>query len=345
METINFDIFCNIIKISDVLSIRNLILSSKNIYNTYKYNNICIDNIISRKILIAFDVPIYGLEYSKNINIQLNNILNNCSISDPIEEIILYLVNKNDNSSNTLIRHLLNISNKSIQCRSNYNTKYILSYECIEYLLLVCDDDTTFFILKTFKIQIFILRKVLSNLIFDDLSIKVKMIIDYILKQQHNKVVLHEIGNTSLTMLLIELIQYDKKNIITYFFSEKIKYNIYINYTKLINCAIQQDEIYILELLYKYNKDNIIIHPISLELLCEYGKFDTLPFILNILIGDLINANRYIKAIGNGLNTFFHKNEGKLELQLYLKEFVNTENIQKIYDLIDDKFKNYLTIY
>lgn len=339
---LNFDIIYNIILLLDVKNIRNFLLISKKIYK-YKKINIChksisyIDNVICNKIKKShgLDSDIYNLEYNSDIIKQLNCIYSNFSKYENIEKIIIYISYKQN--SDILVKYLINICNSNCKFIRNNNfqlqvnsIRYTFSYESIEYLLIYTSLDVFKHILNVFNIPIIILKKVLSIIYTKNINIKIKILIDNILRGQHNNLILYDIGSTHFTSLLIELIQYNKYDVIYYIFSQKNNYNIYFNYNKLINCAIQVDNLDILYLIYSnYSIDNlkirsvslydhdhdhdhhlqrIIIQPISIELMCENGQFNTIHFILNKLLGDTINAYNYINSISKGLNTFIIRN-------------------------------------
>lgn len=346
MECINFDTFYNIIKFLDVLSIRNFILSSKNLK---EYHNKHIDYIISNKILDLFQLKSNSFSLDLEFNLELNKIYNNCSSTDSIEDIIIFLFNNGvvQEYNDKLIIYLINVCYEHtifINYTYNYNNKYAFSFESIEYLLVYSNESIFEHILKTYneKIQMIILKKVLSHILYitNEFNFKVKLLVDYILKSTAFDLYF----DTHFLSLLIELIQYNKHELLVYIF--KHKKHIFNNYHKLINCAIQCDNIQILELLYtnfmNESSEIIIIQPITIELMCELGKFETFPFILLTFIGQSINNGQYILAILNGLKTFFIQKEYNnfnisFNLSILMK-YLSIENKKTIYDELNKHF-------
>lgn len=379
----NFDIIYNIILLSDVKYIRNFLLTSKNIYKykqLYSFDKSisCIDSVICNKIKKCYGLEskIYNLEYNSDIIKQLNSIYSNFTTYENIEKIIIYISYKQN--SDIFVKYLINVCNSN--CKFIRNTKnnqiqlnnirYTFSYESMEYLLSYASLDVFKHILNMYTIPIIILKKVLSFIIIytKNIDIKIKIIIDNILRGQHNNIILHDIGLTHFTSLLLELIQYHRYDIMYYIFSQKNNYNIYFNYNKLVNCAIQVDNLDLLDLVYSnYSIDNfkilnvlysdypltnnqynnqlqrIIIQPISIELMCEIGQFNTVQYMLNKLLGSTINAYKYINSISKGLNTFIiQNNNNNIILQSdkfsYLLSYLTQENQEFILSKLYNKY-------
>lgn len=154
-----------------------------------------------------------------------------------------------------------------------------------------------------------------KNIIFDCnpdfINYKINKYFKYIIYKNYynteNKMYMNDILNS--------VILFNKSELFAKFFSYKNQYKLHFDYQLLINKAIQHDNLPILKLLIKeYTQENInenntsskiMIEPKSIYYLVSKGDFNSLRYILKYILGNYINANKYIYSICEGLTDLF----------------------------------------
>jgi hypothetical protein len=370
---VNFHTLEHIITFCDIESIYNLLLINKGVYSIYIEHKYYIDKIISAKILKQFRIGIdsNNQQLCKNasVNKQLcylykkNSAKFYCRIADHL--IILTNIlkdpelfnDKDDSNDNTvLFKYLLEkcvfkfwIKEKdftNINVLSIYDVEYILTNGSIYMadilfgkfyipagiitqsiitllsLPISCSDIET---IKITKIHRYMKYFITKN--FQRLSLKSQLVNPFYIFRSEINMYFHEI--------LFSMIKYDRLKILESIIIFKRKYNLYVNYDKLVNYAVVNDNIKILKMLYReyyiesynqktnienindidsedteyfnnYNYNNLKLSNETIVTFFENGSLKCLNFLLH---KDILRpiGSELITVICEGITKFFQK--------------------------------------
>lgn len=337
MININYDIFELIINKLDIDSSINLLLSSKKIYLYYKNHYKYINNIFTKKIL----------KHLLNIDVNLNK---ECCLSDDKSKLLIielfkfykyFKLHKHSCFADYLIFIVENYSkNIDIDDISTILFEFIGS-KCNS----ICIQDMTYICVHSNDLQLSIMMRLfyipscaLYHTIISNSNRhnhdKIVKCIDYLFYKHYFKN-FNTVDEMYFYEILKYLIKHNKITMIKYLFKKKTLYNFEnLDYQLLINTCIKYEKVSVLHIIYNYSiidKSIILINHFNITYLCEKGSFICLEWIIENMLGNMINIDGYIKSICEGLKALSIKKQNNLETFIKtLSKYLSKDNIKKI---------------
>jgi hypothetical protein len=358
---LNYDTFSILTDYLDIDSIINILLTSKSNYDTYyKYSKKYTSRIFIKKIIKYF------LEYEYKISIDddkyddhIRKLFKfykyfkhhaNSSYSD----YLIFIVENNDSrdtSFNTMLFELI-ISKCTFDISSNNQTrieiyknisKTKISFQDMIYICTYAQIEQLCIIMKLFCIPSSILFYIINSNHNKDKIDKITKCIDYLF-YKHYFGNFNNIDSMYFHQIIYHFIQYNKIDIVEYIFQKKTFYKFSnIDYQLLIDNCIKNDNLPMLNIIFNNaNIDNarIIITHFNIKYLCQRGSFYCLGWIIDNMLGNLINANGYIKSICEGIyilmknKSLYNKYISEIK---HLKKYLSQDNKIIINNFIDNK--------
>ena len=187
-------------------------------------------------------------------------------------------------------------------------SRFILTFQDLQYLLIHSHYIYFDILLNWFNIPLvplsFIIKAMLEKEnISPQANKKIIKLIDYIM-DVHCSFGFEGNDNIYFESILNSLIMNKKTAIFTHLIRKKHKYGFEFNYQNLVNKCIEYESLSILKfLLIELRLDNskneriftFSIPPENILKVCQNGSFDTLKYIIENLLGQVINMNKYIQ--------------------------------------------------
>jgi len=331
MEGLPYDIIDDTIQYLDVDSSRNLLLSSRHIYELYRHNKhyeiVMINKIMKYfSSLVKLQIEYKNLPYDKigEIYNTLNGLYNYFKKHQHacISDFLIYLCD--NNMSNAYIFELF-IS----YCYFSKTGEYI--YNAIRA------DDLLYILTFTKDVQkittyIYVDAIILLHVIKYKISIKERKNTLYLLKYLLFKHFFRyaEYIEDIISEVVCELIKYNDLVLMTELYNKQKMYKFKLNYQMIINCCIQQKNIECLEFIHcKMIEQNellrssgripqrLLITKESIRYLMKNKGYIMLSKIIEKYLRDVINMNGYSQEI---IYNFDYKNKDCLTLLNYLND-------------------------
>lgn len=330
-------------------------IDKQNIENIFSYFNLSCD-IFIKSLNKLSNEELYI------INIQLNKLYNhfNRNRYTSLPDFLSYIVERKLDESDILfetfiyactfkynimknVQTVFNFSNIQEFFSNSYISRFILTSSDCQYLLKHSNLKYFDIILKSITLPAgllsFIVKDILYNeSILQNVEKKIMKIIDYFL---YHYCSFDFSENTSMYFngIINELIEKNKLSLFMYVFKNKQKYGFSLNYQSLINKCLDKQNLKILKLLIielkednkiLENKVQISIFPESILKICENGEFVFLHYIVTKMLGQLINLQKYIVSLCDGITTYYintkNKNNFDLDKIKWIYEYLSDEN-------------------
>lgn len=329
METLPYDICDEIIKYLDIDSSRNLLVSSKNIYNLYRHNKHY--EIIMIKKFIEYFTSLSKLKFdyktlSREQNYKLYNTLNQFynhfkkHKDTPISDFLVYLCDS-DLSDNNLFESLIS------HCYFSKIGEYIYNAIRADDLLYLLTFSKNVHLITTY---IYVDPVIVLHAIKYKISIKDKnntlCLLKYLLFKHFFRY--SEYIEDIISEVVCEAIKYNDIFLVTEIYDKQNMYKFKLNYQMIINCCIQQRNIVCLELIHsKMLIQNQLLRntgriPKQILITKEYVRnlmknkgYSMLCKLIELYLRDIINFNSYINEI---VYNFDYNNKECLRLLDYL---------------------------
>lgn len=320
---INFDIFTNILEWLDYESIKRFLLTNKVIYEYYKNNKRYISLLIIKKIDKKFNIQCLDnsnkLEGKQidNVSVIYNRVYNQFKGQKIINltDIIIYLIENKYSDSIYILKKLILLC--VLRVNAGMDNMNVITHTDMTYLLVYSNMEESNLILDNFTIPISIMSYAIQEILYNkkaDYRKKLCKMIDYIYYKYCWKK-MEYMNNMYVHRILVCFIRNNEKKVIKYFLEKKRYYKYNLTYQTLINECLLYESVGCLKLLIREMEDDsnllkmyITIDTEILEKVVKKGSFYIIKYIIDNLLGNFINMNRYILSICNGIN---HYNGGK----------------------------------
>lgn len=350
------ELFEYLISYLDSYSIVNLIFSSYELYIRYAYNNYTVSKLIS-KIFADLNIklpilPIYSQLEHKEQRLIFHDIIAICLYfhhfpknSFGIGDLIVFLVdrNKRHHTSHILFEQLLIQMNKTA---FNPRVRRIHGVDCnqVSNLLVNCDYHQLQLLFEQMVIPKNVICTSIKNLlgITDSKinNIKIKECIRYFLIKSTfgNKRNTNYSNDYFLSDIFFEIINHNRIELMEHILQKRDFLHIYFDYSSVILKCIEQNRIEMLNILLKHhnstfqNKKPLYITGNLIKNIIEEGYFEMLYWIVDNLLGNMINLNHYIQCIIDGI--YKCKNLKNLYFIFDLTGYLKNSSKEKINDAL-----------
>lgn len=329
MENLPYDILDDIFQYLDIESSRNLLLSSKDIYEIYRHNK-HYESVMIQKIIkyftslskLKFEYKALDYEKKHSLYNTLNSLYNyfkkhkDASISD----FLIYLCDSNL-SDNNLFESLIS------HCYFSKTGEYIYNAIRADDLLYLLTFGKNVQLITTY---IYIDPMILLHAIKYKISIKDKKNSSYLLKYLLFKHFFRysEYIEDIISETVCEGIKYNDICLLNEIYEKQKMYKFNLNYQMIINCCIQQKNMICLELIHskmllqnQHLKNTgripkpILITKDYVRNLMKNKGYLMLCKLIELYLKELININGYVNEI---IYNFDYNNKDCLKLLNYL---------------------------
>jgi hypothetical protein len=329
MDKLPYDIYDNIIQYLDIDSSRNLLISSKEIYEVYRHTQHYESVMVTKIIKYFTSLTKLNIQYktlSKEQKHELYNTLTSLynyfkkHIDASISDFLVYLCD-NSLSNNNLFELLIS------HCYFSKTGEYIYNAIRGDDLLYLLTFSTNVQLITTY---IYVDPVILLHAIKYKISIKDRKNISYLLKYLLFKHFFRysEYIEDVISEIVCELIKYNDISLLHEIYDKQKMYKFKLNYQMIINCCIQQKNIICLELIHSQMltqnqlirntgriPNPILITKESVRSLMKNKGYIILNKIIELYLKDMININGYFNEIKYN---FDYTNKECLKLLDYL---------------------------
>lgn len=345
MTRVNFDVFEKIVEFCDIDSAINLILASHDFHDLYQSGSVYIQRALALKIcnkygisflesvFESFDQKCRSMMYKEMF--YLHSVLKDTDTGS-FGGVLRTMAPRVTKSNALLFEHCLASCEFQFWPTTAYTKIYKkkISTDDLEDILINGSEIARQSTMSNFFIPTGVLAHVICVLLEKyssrigrrlDIGVRIMECVRYFFVK--NITHFDTESKIYLTQILEAVIEHRQYQLLSSIFLEKRKYNIQIDYNRLINKAVELDDIDLLETVFSENRlecvrkhndenaderesqqvslTNIVIDPRSLAEMISRGRFITLSFVLSNMIGNGINSIRYIEGICRGLDLLF----------------------------------------
>jgi hypothetical protein len=358
------ELFEELIKYLDSYSIVNLIFTSHELYIRYAYSNYTVTKLISKTLDdLNIKLPILRIYLQLNTKEQrliFHDLISICLYfnhfpknSFGIGDLIVFLVDRNKihNTSYILFEQLLIQMNKTA---CNPRVRRIHGVDCnqVTNLLVHCDSRQLQLLFEQLVIPKNVICTTIKNLLGSKTNntdntllvtgsaVKIKECIRYFLIKStfgNNKNTNYS-NDYFLSDILYEIVNYNRIELMDYILQKRDFLHIYFDYSSIILKCIEQNRIEMLNILFKHrnstfqNKKPLYITGDLIKKIVKQGNFEMLYWVVDNLLGSLINLNHYILRIIDGI--YNCQNLESLYFIFYLSKYLKNSSKEKINDAL-----------
>lgn len=328
----------SLIKSLDKLSDKELFLINKQLNNIYNHFN-------KKKYCHISDFLNYLIERNYQTTILFETFVSLCKFKPNIIKNINEL-NRTDidfetESDDMLFNSFLNMGAININSNSCI-TRFTLTTNDIQYILKYCNLKEFKIMLTWFRLPPAILSFLIKDLLFNQKILlhvdkKINKVIDYFL---YNYCSFDFTNNSHLYFdsIVNEIISHNKISLFLYILEKKKEFGFNLNYQLLINKSLEYRNLQVLKIIIANikednkqleNKIQISISPELIYKICSNGAFDLLQYVVMKMLGRMINMNKYISNLCDGISSFYINNNKKAEIRkhiYWLNDWLTDEN-------------------
>jgi hypothetical protein len=335
----------------------NLLHSSPVFYSKYAYNPYIINKILNQ-ILEDLNIKlpissIYSQVDSKEQRLIFNDMVSISlyfshlqKYSFGIGDLITFLVDRNKRhcTSYVLFEHLLVQMNKT-SCNPRIRRIHGLDCNQVSSLIEMCDNHQLSLIFEQIVVPKNVICTSIKNLLSESTNAnelkKLKQCIRYFLIKSSfgNRRNSNYSNDYFLSDILTEIVKFNQVELMDYILKKRDFLHIYFDYSQIVLRCIELDRIEMLNtLIIEHNctfgsKKPLFITGNVINSVVERGSFKMLYWIVDNLLGKMINLNVYINCITSALHKC--KNIRDVYLILSLSPFFNVHSKQKINDALN----------
>lgn len=308
---LNFDVFTSILVYLDYQDIKNFLLLNKGVYNYYKFNRVYVSLLVTKSIEKTFGIYdchqcLLDDQGIIKTTVLYNRIYNQFRLRKNVNlaDIIIYLVENKYDYGICILQKIIPMCVLKVDF-DYVGQENVITYGDMSYLIVYTDEVEIDILLAYFVIPISVIAYSIQEMTLNRL--KVYKIIDYVYyKYCFGK--LDCITDTYMHMILVHFIKQREDNLVKYFLVKKRYYRIRLIYQTLINECLLNESMECLRLLINEFKDDnevsrihIIIDKSTIEKLSKRGSFHVIKYIIDNLLGNVVNMSMYIKSICSGI--------------------------------------------
>lgn len=307
-----------------------------NLYNKFHKNKYCaisefINYLVERNThvkqsYILFKSLLSMCIFKQNISRHQNRV--SLQLND--------IINDNDNDNN---------NDQEIFANSKF-TRCILTTGDAQYILKYSKLKEFDIIFNWFKFPASLISFTIKDLLYnekilDNVEKKVMKMIDHFL---YNFCAFEFRDNTAMFFecIINDIIFHKKTSLFMYILKKREEYGFPISHQSLLNNCLEFQNLQILKLVIPLIKEDnkilkskiqVFVMPELILNICTNGSFELLKYIINKMLGRMINSHRYVSSICNGLSSYYINNSNK--------EF-DKNKINWIYEWLSHENKNIL---
>lgn len=331
MNTLCYDVFDHIMSYLDFNDATKFIYVSKHTYCLYNNNQLYVRNILLKKgfsklgiIYKSCDIPaeckgdtLHCLfDYFKRVGIDqlhIGDLLVHPKMCKVVFEFIV----------------------KKLRLGRTRSDQLSISYEDVQNVIIHGSLQNVLILFDTFCVPASELTYIMLELCNQMQDEKIKKCLDHFFCK-------HYFGYLSddklfyLHFIVTEFIKLGRTELVEHFFKLKSKYKMTspLVLSRLADSALSCGNIWALQKMYnEYIQDNIaidetsilIFDPKSLYKACKLGFFDCLQYVVEIIIGRLINVDEYFYNMCIGIKEYKYHNRINYDLS-FMKTYLNIEN-------------------